>query len=114
MIKTIIYVILSILSFLYSLIVLRAKSGTYSFAIWIGATLFFAFLAFMAWHDRWANIPSICHKVFHGIVIMALIVFAITQGCILSQFFAKGEPNSDYIVVLGAQMRDWGPSIIFK
>ncbi|MCR4999747.1 MAG: YdcF family protein, partial [Lachnospiraceae bacterium] len=46
--------------------------------------------------------------------IMALIVFAITQGCILSQFFAKGEPNSDYIVVLGAQMRDWGPSIIFK
>ena len=40
--------------------------------------------------------------------------FIICQGCILTQFFSKGDSGADYIIVLGAQMRDWGPSVVYK
>ena len=40
--------------------------------------------------------------------------FIICQGCILTQFFSKGDSGADYIIVWGAQMRDWGPSVVYK
>ena len=48
------------------------------------------------------------------IIYAVLTVFIICQSCIMTQFFSKGEDGVDYIIVLGAQMRDWGPSVVFK
>ena len=39
-----------------------------------------------------------------------LLFFLLIEGLSVSRFWAKGEPGLDYLVVLGAQMRENGPS----
>ena len=41
-------------------------------------------------------------------------VFLVCQLAILSHFFDKGGKDLDYIIVLGAQMRSSGPSVIYR
>lgn len=108
------YLILSALTFLYSIAVYMVGSGTYSFVIWIFAALFFGFLYVMDKKSLWSKVPKALRYSFRTIIILGALVFVICQGCILSAFFSKGEPKADYIIVLGAQMREWGPSVIYK
>ncbi len=114
MIRRIVYIVLGILAFLYSLIVLRVGSGTFSFLIWIALGLFFVFLYFMDKKKLWEKVPKVLRYIFRGMIAAGLAVFIICQGCILSQFFSKGDAGADYIIVLGAQMKDWGPSVVYK
>lgn len=108
------YTILVIISLIYSVIVYMVGSGTFSFAIWLAVAAFFAFLLFMNSKDRWKKVPKGIRGIFNGVVAASLVVFIICQGCILSHFFSKGEADADYLIVLGAQMRDNGPSIVFR
>ncbi len=111
---TILYAVLAVLAFLYSIIVIRVGSGTFSFIIWIVAGLFFGFLFFMAKRGLWDVVPKYVTYVFRGLVAAGLVVFVICLGCIFSQFFSKGDAGADYIIVLGAQMKEWGPSTIYR
>lgn len=45
---------------------------------------------------------------------IGLIIFLNVEGLILSGFFQAGEENLDYVIVLGAQMKASGPSMILK
>ena len=112
--RRIVYIVLGILAFLYSLIVLRVGSGTFSFVIWIAMGIFFVFLYFMDKKKLWEKVPKVLRYIFRGIIAAGLAVFIICQGCILSQFFSTGDAGADYIIVLGAQMKDWGPSVVYK
>ncbi|MCR5415415.1 MAG: YdcF family protein [Pseudobutyrivibrio sp.] len=114
MIRRVIYIVLGILSFMYSLVVFRVGSGTFSFVIWIALGLFFGFLYFMDKKKLWEKVPKIVFYIFRGGIAAGLAVFIICEGCILSQFFSKGDAGADYIIVLGAQMKDWGPSVVYK
>lgn len=109
-----VYALLAILSLLYSVAVYMVGSGTFSFIIWIFAAIFFGFLYLMEKKSLWPKVPKAVRYVFRIIVAIGFAVFVICQGCILTQFFSKGEPEADYIIVLGAQMRDWGPSVVYK
>ena len=109
-----VYAILAILSLLYSVAVYMVGSGTFSFIIWIFAAIFFGFLYIMEKKSLWLKVPKALRYAFRIIVAIGFAVFVICQGCILTQFFSKGEPGADYIIVLGAQMRDWGPSVVYK
>ena len=109
-----VYAILAILSLLYSVAVYMVGSGTFSFIIWIFAAIFFGFLYIMEKKSLWPKVPKAVRYVFRALVALGLAIFIICQGCILTQFFSKGEPEADYIIVLGAQMRDWGPSVVYK
>ena len=112
--KRFIYAVFAILSALYSVAVYMVGSGTFSFIIWIFAVLFFAFLYLMDKKNIWPEVPKVLRYIFRTIVAIGLGVFIICQGCILTQFFSKGDSGADYIIVLGAQMRDWGPSVVYK
>lgn len=109
-----VYAMLAILSLLYSVAVYMVGSGTFSFIIWIFAAIFFGFLYIMEKKSLWLKVPKALRYAFRIIVAIGFAVFVICQGCILTQFFSKGEPGADYIIVLGAQMRDWGPSVVYK
>lgn len=109
-----IYLIISVLSFLYSIAVYLVGSGTYSFVIWIAAALFFGFLYVMDRKKLWSRVPKVVRYAFRTVVVAGVLVFTICQVCILTAFFSKGAPGADYIIVLGAQMRSSGPSIIYK
>lgn len=109
-----VYALLAILSLLYSIAVYMVGSGTFSFIIWIFAGMFFGFLYLMDKKSLWPKVPKTLRYAFRFVVAIGLAVFIICQGCILTQFFSKGDEGADYIIVLGAQMRDWGPSVVYK
>ena len=112
--KRIIYATLAVLSLLYSIAVFLVGSGTFSFIIWIFVAIFFGFLWLMEKKNLWEKVPKIIRKIFRTVIAICLTIFFICQGCILTQFFSKGESGAEYIIVLGAQMRDWGPSVVYK
>ena len=112
--KRIIYATLAVLSLLYSIAVFLVGSGTFSFIIWIFVAIFFGFLWLMEKKNLWEKVPKIIRKIFRTVIAICLTIFVICQGCILTQFFSKGESGAEYIIVLGAQMRDWGPSVVYK
>lgn len=114
MVKRIIYAILALVCLLYSVVVYMVGSGTFSFVIWIAIGLFFAFLLFMDINNKWSKVPRVFRYLFRSCIAICLVIFLVCQGCILNQFFSKGEKDLDYIIVLGAQMRDWGPSVVYK
>lgn len=59
-----------------------------------------------------------CHReiktAFHILVIIGVTVFVVLCGMISKGFNEKGEKNLDYVIVLGAQMRENGPSAVLK
>jgi uncharacterized SAM-binding protein YcdF (DUF218 family) len=49
-------------------------------------------------------------RMFIIVVGVCGLLFVIVEGCIISGFSYEGEPDLDYLVVLGAQMKATGPS----
>ena len=52
--------------------------------------------------------------ILYGVIVAVLAVFVVTEGCILSGFFQKGAAGLSHIIVLGAQVRESGPSLVLK
>ncbi|SDB45951.1 YdcF family protein [Butyrivibrio sp. INlla16] len=110
----IIFLTLTAICLIYSVSIYLVASGTFSFVIWLAGAAFFAFLWFVSGKERWNKIPKALRIVMTSVIAIGVLIFIICEGMILSHFNDKGEENLDYIIVLGAQMRDFGPSIIFK
>ena len=45
---------------------------------------------------------------------MGILLFVVVEGLIVSHYNEKGEENLDYIIVLGAQIKEKGPSAALK
>ena len=111
--KKYILVILSLLSILYGLLILQVGSGTGFWIIWemIGVFLFaWAILLKKNFFDSLRKIKII----FHSMVIVGLAVITMLCGMITTEFKSKGHQNLDYIIVLGAQVRENGPSVVLQ
>lgn len=54
------------------------------------------------------------HKMLIILISACVLVFVFVEGCIISEFDAKGSEDLDYIIVLGAQIRKSGPSRVLK
>ena len=52
--------------------------------------------------------------IFQTIIGAGIAVAVILCGMILGDFSAKGSQKLDYIIVLGAQVRENGPSVVLK
>ncbi|WP_022776862.1 YdcF family protein [Butyrivibrio sp. AE3009] len=110
----ILWAVLAALCFLYSIMVYLVGSGTFSFIIWLGGVAFFGLCFFLAGKNRWKKAPVAIKGVSYVLLTAVALVFLLCQICILSHFFDRGEKNLDYIIVLGAQMRSSGPSVIYR
>ncbi len=110
----ILWILLSLLCLAYSVMVFLVNSGTFSFAIWLVGAAFFAICYFFAGKSRWCRVPGWIRISVYTLVGAVVMVFAICASAILTDFFDEGEKNLDYIIVLGAQMRDEGPSVIYR
>ena len=60
-------------------------------------------------HLSWGWIPAV-RKIFTLCLILGLIVVAITEAVIIKASFGCPKESVDYIVVLGAKVRETGPS----
>ena len=108
-----ILVILGFLSAIYGIMVSKVGSGTLFWFIWevIGGTfLIWAFLlhnGFFAAHKK-------IQIIFYILVIIAGAVLVTFCSMIAKGFNALEKKNLDYVIVLGAQMREDGPSTVLK
>lgn len=98
----------------YGLSVMLVWSGTGFFAVWfaLGAVLLGgAWAVHAGW---WSASPLALRRLVLGIAAVAVAVCAVTQGLALSCFGAQGDDDLDYVIVLGALVRDNGPSTTLR
>ena len=112
--KEILCILCSLFCFGYCFLIYSIKSGTRFFLIWGLGGVCFLGLAFFLHFDLWSKMPGGLQKIITGVIIFGILLFVITEGCILSGFRAKGKENLDYIIVLGAQIKEKGPSAALK
>ena len=108
-----ILIILGILSSLYGILILQVGSGTSFWLIWEAIGLCFFGWAVLLHTGFFMTYPKI-KTIFHGLVIVGVIVLVTLCGIIATEFTAVGNQNLDYIIVLGAQVRKDGPSVVLR
>ncbi len=106
--------ILALLCFGYSVVVYRVHSGTSTFLLWAALGIFFICCVLGLHFHLWILLPLWLRRTITVIVAAGLLLFIAVECCILSGFGAKGEDDLDYIIVLGAQVREDGPSTVLK
>lgn len=106
--------LLGVLCALYGVAVMMLGSGTWFFAVWfaIAAVLFGA--AGAAHAQVWETLPLFFRRALQIACGACLALVAVTQACAISEFDAQGEDDLDYLIVLGAQVHETGPSVILK
>ena len=111
--KKYILIILSLLSILYGLLILQVGSGTGFWIIWEMIGLFFFVWAILL-QKKFFDSHRKLKIIFHSILIVGIAVITMLCGMITGEFKSKGQQNLDYIIVLGAQVRESGPSVVLQ
>lgn len=109
-----IWIILAVSCMIYGIKVLSVGSGTGFFMVWLLMGIIFFVFAGVIWFGIWSRLPGGLQKCFIGVISIGAAVFLIIQGCIISGFSQHGETKLDYIIVLGAQVYEHGPSLVLK
>lgn len=104
--------ILGITAILYGIFIGTANSGSSFFLIWIAIGISLILIAFSPRLPF--SIPPVIKRFLLGIFCIVCIYFSILLGLVFSTFYAKGTPNLDYLIVLGAQLKQDGPSYTLK
>ncbi len=72
-------------------------------------------MAFLLKKGLWeSHIPVWLRRGFLILVCAGLLLFLAVEGCILRRFTQKGPAELDYLIVLGAQMKEHGPSRVLQ
>ena len=106
--------IAGIICLVYGISIMMVWSGTAFFAVWLALGILLLGGAWAVHAGWWEMAPLALRRAVAGIACAALAVCVITQGLAISSFGSKGPDDLDYIVVLGAQVRDDGPSIVLR
>ena len=104
--KEILCVLCSLFCFGYCFLIYSIKSGTRFYMIWGLGGCFFLGLTFFLHFHMWAKLPSGLQKIIMVVMAVGILLFVIVEGCIISSYSAKGDANLDYIIVLGAQVKE--------
>lgn len=89
--------------------------GTKFFLIWGAMSVVLAVMSFLLCHPAiLERIPKFIRVTFGCCVAAGIIVFIIVEGMILSHFKEAASPGADYLIVLGAQWKNNGPSYVLQ
>lgn len=112
--KEIFSILCSLFCFGYCILIYSIKSGTRFYLIWGAVGCFFLGLTAF-WHfGMWAKLPHGLQRALVIVIALGVILFVVAEGCIISAYRSKGEPDLDYLIVLGAQVKEKGPSAALK
>lgn len=109
-----IFTVLAVLCVVYSGMVLATGSGTSFFLVWIGLAVLSFLFGYSIWKSFWKKVPRLVKGICIAVIAVGFTAFFIVEGCIISQMHEKGKAGLDYIIVLGAQVRESGPSAALK
>lgn len=115
-ISSVILIIVGIICLLYcAAIGLFTGFGTKFFVVWglVGAVL--CGLGLLTGRTQFPEyIPGWFKLAFTIIIIAAALLFIIIEGMILSKFNSSASGGADYVIVLGAQIKENGPSEVLR
>lgn len=108
-------IIAGIVFILYFLCIeLFTGHGTNFYFIWLVMGVVLVLWGIGIKRDVFRNIPFFLKRGTQILFFAGLLCFLVVEGMIVSGFFAKGEKNLDYIIVLGAQLKTTGPSKVLQ
>jgi len=110
------FAVLAVICLLYCLaIALFMGYGTTFFMVWGGLSVLFGLLSFLLSRRKLLRKLPRAFKIIVVIGFVAgVLCFGIVEGFICSRFSAKAQPGADYVIVLGAQWKNSGPSYVLK
>lgn len=88
--------------------------GTNFYYIWLIMGLILVIYAFCGYKGWIELLPILFRKIVTFCFIAGVLCFLFVEGLIISGFNAKGIAGLDYIIVLGAQLKPSGPSMVLK
>lgn len=100
--------------FAYCAVIFMIRSGSRFYLVWAVGGICLAVLACMLRFGWWERTPLILRRIFCALAAVGAVLFVIVEGCIISHYRDKGEEDLDYIIVLGAQMKEKGPSAVLQ
>ena len=106
--------IIGVLCVLYGIMVFMVRSGTLFFAVWIAAGGGFMLLGWLTYIRFWDRLPKPARMLFIAAAITAALVFAVCEGFALGGFGSRAPAGLDCLIVLGAQVREDGPSAVLR
>lgn len=110
----IICMLAALLCFFYCLVVFMIRSGSHFYLIWGVGGLCLIGLALMIKFDWWSQLPLALRRGIGLAAAAGIVLFLVVEGCIFAHYGDKGREDLDYIIVLGAQMKPAGPSVVLK
>ena len=105
---------LGILSAVYGGIAYTAHSGKLFFLIWFVIAGFFFLCALNAKKKLFQRLPKLLRRSIALIMVVGVGILVLCEVLILSHFHDKGAEGLDYLIVLGAQVRASGPSVVLR
>ena len=106
--------IIGLLCVLYGTMVFLIRSGTMFFAVWIVMGAGFVLLGALTQIGFWGRLSHIVRALLLAAAIAAFLLFAVCEGFVLSGFGSRAPAGLDYLIVLGAQVREDGPSVVLR
>ena len=112
--SVILFTIIGILCILYGIMVLMIRSGTTFFVVWFALGAFFLLLGFLVHNHLLEKLPKILRTLLLITICAGILVLAVCEGFVLRGFGSRAPAGLDYLIVLGAQVREDGPSAVLK
>ncbi len=111
---TILLFILSLACIFYGISIWMIRSGTAFFLVWFAIAALLLLSAFLTYKNKWNVIPSWIRISGCILILICMVYMILVHTLVFSHFSEKGKPDLDYIVVLGAQVKENGPSAVTK
>ena len=112
--SVILFLIIGILCVLYGIMVLLVRSGTTFFVVWFALGAFFLLLGFLVHNHLLEKLPKTLRTLLLIAICAGILVLAVCEGFVLRGFSSRAPAGLDYLIVLGAQVREDGPSAVLK
>ena len=112
--SVILFTILGILCILYGIMVLMIRSGTTFFVVWFALGAFFLLLGFLVQNHLLEKLPKIVRTLLLIVICAGVLMLAVCEGFVLRGFTSRAPAGLDCLIVLGAQVREDGPSAVLK
>ena len=110
----ILFTIIGILCILYGIAVFLIRSGTMFYAVWLALGACFLLMSFLIRIRFFDRLPKIARALLLIAAAAVILLFLICEGFVLRGFGSRAPESLDYLIVLGAQIREDGPSAVLK
>ena len=110
----ILFTIIGILCVLYGIAVFLIRSGTMFYAVWLALGTCFLLMSFLIRIRFFDKLPKIARALLLIAAASVIVLFLICEGFVLRGFGSRAPEGLDYLIVLGAQVREDGPSAVLK